>query len=41
MVDDFVYLSLLETWGAEPCVLFNEPVSIERAREMINSVGTN
>lgn len=41
MVDDFVYLASWEHGGQNHVFLFNEPVSIERAREMINSVGTN
>ena len=41
MVDDFVYLASWEHWGQNHVFLFNEPVSVERAREMINSVGTN
>ncbi len=41
MVDDFVYLASWEHDGQNHVFLFNEPVSVERAREMINSVGTN
>ena len=41
MVDDFVYLASWEHGGQNHEFLFNEPVSVERAREMINSVGTN
>ena len=41
MVDDFVYLASWEHGGKSHVFLFNEPISIERAREMINSVGTN
>ena len=41
MVDDFVYLASWEYGGQNHVFLFNEPVSVERAREMINSVGTN
>ena len=41
MVDDFVYLASWEQAGQSHVFLFNEPISIERAREMINSVGTN
>ena len=41
MVDDFVYLASWEHGGQNHVFLFNEPVSVERAREMINSVGTN
>ena len=41
MVDDFVYLASWEHGGQSHVFLFNEPISIERAREMINSVGTN
>ena len=41
MVDDFVYLASLEHGGQNHVFLFNEPVSVERAREMINSVDTN
>ena len=41
MVDDFVSLASWEHGGQNHVFLFNEPVSVERAREMINSVGTN
>ena len=41
MVDDAVYLAFWEHAGQSHVFLFNEPVSVERAREMINSVGTN
>ena len=41
MVDDAVYLASWEQAGQSHVFLFNEPISIERAREMINSVGTN
>ena len=39
MVDDFVYLASWEHGGQSHVFLFNEPISIERAREMIKSVG--
>ena len=38
MVDDSVYLASWEHEGQNHVFLFNEPVSVERAREMINSV---
>ena len=41
MVDDFVYLASWEHGGQNHVFLFNEPVSVERAREMIRSVGVN
>ena len=41
MVDDAVYLASWEHEGQNHVFLFNEPVSVEWAREMINSVGTN
>ena len=41
IVDDAVYLASWEHAGQNHVFLFNEPVSVERAREMINSVGTN
>ena len=41
MVDDSVYLASWEHEGQNHVFLFNEPISVERAREMINSVGTN
>ena len=41
MVDDAVYLASWEHEGQNHVFLFNAPVSIERVRVMINSVGTN
>ena len=41
MVDDAVYLASWEHEGQNHVFLFNEPISIERAREMINSVSIN
>ena len=41
MVDDAVYLASWEQAGQSHVFLFNEPISVERAREMINSVGIN
>ena len=41
MVDDSVYLASWEYEGQNHVFLFNEPISVERAREMINSVGVN
>ena len=41
MVDDTVYLASWEHAGQNHVFLFNVPVSVERAKEMINSVGTN
>lgn len=41
MVDDSVYLASWEHKGQSHVFLFNEPVSVERARELINSVGIN
>ena len=41
MVDDAVYLASWEYEGQNHVLLFNEPIPIERAKEMINSVGTN
>ena len=41
MVDDSVYLASWEYEGQNHVFLFNAPVSIERVRVMINSVGTN
>ena len=41
MVDDAVYLASWEHEGQNHVFLFNEPVSVERVREMINSVGVN
>ena len=38
MVDDFVYLASWEHKDQNHVFLFNEPVSVERAKEMINSV---
>ena len=38
MVDDAVYLASWEHAGQSHVFLFNEPVSVERAKEMINSV---
>lgn len=38
MVDDAVYLASWEHAGQSHVFLFNEPVSVERAREMINGV---
>ena len=38
MVDDAVYLASWEYEGQNHVVLFNEPVSVDRAKEMINSV---
>ena len=38
MVDDSVYLASWEYEGQNHVILFNEPVSVERAREMIKSV---
>ena len=38
MVDDAVYLASWEHEGQNHVFLFNDPVSVERAREMINSV---
>ena len=38
MVDDSVYLASWEHEGQNYVFLFNDPVSVERAREMINSV---
>ena len=38
MVDDSVYLASWEHEGQSHVFLFNEPISVERAREMINSV---
>ena len=39
MVDDSVYLASWEHEGQNHVFLFNEPVSVERVRELINSVG--
>ena len=41
MVDDSVYLASWEHEGQNHVFLFNDPVSVERAREMINSVSIN
>ena len=41
MVDDSVYLASWEHEGQNHVFLFNEPVSIGRAREMIKSIGNN
>ena len=41
MVDDAVYLASWEHEGQSHVFLFNEPISVERAREMINSIGIN
>ena len=41
MVDDAVYLASWEYEGQNHVFLFNEPVSVKRAREIINSVGAN
>lgn len=38
MVDDSVYLATWEHEGQNHVFLFNEPISVERAREMIKSV---
>ena len=38
MVDDSVYLASWEYGGQNHVFLFNEPISVERAREMINGV---
>ena len=38
MVDDAVYLASWEQAGQSHVFLFNEPISIERAKEMIKSV---
>ena len=38
MVDDSVYLASWEYEGQNHVLLFNEPISIERAKEMIKSV---
>ena len=40
MVDHSVYLASWDHEGQNHVFLFNEPVSVDRAREMINSVGT-
>ena len=41
MVDDFVYLASWEHGGQSHVFLFNEPISVERTRDMINSVSIN
>ena len=41
MVDDSVYLASWEHEGQNHVFLFNEPISMERTREMIKSVGIN
>ena len=41
MVDDAVYLASWEHEGQSHVFLFNEPISVEWAREMINSVSIN
>lgn len=41
MVDDAVYLASWEHEKQNHVFLFNEPVSVERVRELINSVGIN
>lgn len=41
MVDDSVYLASWEHEGQNHVFLFNEPVSVKWAREIINSVGAN
>ena len=41
MVDDFVYLASWEHGGQSHVFLFNEPISVERTREMISSVSIN
>ena len=41
IVDDSVYLASWEHEGQTHVFLFNDPISIERAREIINSVGIN
>ena len=41
MVDNSVYLASWEYEGQNHVFLFNEPISVERAREMIKSVGIN
>ena len=41
IVDDSVYLASWEHEGQSHVFLFNEPISIERTREMIKSVGNN
>ena len=41
MVDDAVYLASWEYEGQNHVFLFDEPISVKRAREIINSVGIN
>ena len=41
MVDDSIYLASWEHEGQNHVFLFNEPISVERAREIIKSVGIN
>ena len=41
MVGDAVYLASWECEGKNHVFLFNEPVSVRQAKEMINSVGIN
>ena len=41
MVDGAVYLASWEHEGQSHVFLFNEPISVERTREMINSVSIN
>ena len=41
IVDDTVYLASWEHEGQNHVVLFNEPVSVERVRELINSISIN
>lgn len=41
MVDNSVYLASWEHEGQNHVFLFNEPISVDRARKMINSVDTN
>lgn len=41
IVDNSVYLASWEHEGQTHVFLFNDPISVERAREIINSVGIN
>ena len=41
MVDNSVYLASWEHKGQNHVFLYNEPISVDRARKMINSVDTN
>ena len=41
MVDDSVYLASWEYEEQNHVFLFNDPISVDRARELINSVDTN